>query len=160
ENKPYCIEPNIGDTRNATAPACSNGPLGRLQVTPDGNFLAFVATSRLTSYNNEGFGEMYRFDMQTHTLICVSCRPDGERPTDSVLASLGGRFISDDGRVFFTTPDPLVATDTNTGVREFKLLTTVLIQRAGYDVYEYADGRPQLITPGTGSESGSFGLAS
>jgi hypothetical protein len=90
----------------------------------------------------------------------VSCRPDGEPPTDTVLGSLGGRFISNDGRVFFTTPDPLVPTDTNTGVREFKILTNTLIQRAGYDVYEYVDGRPQLITPGTSAESGNFGFAS
>jgi hypothetical protein len=62
--------------------------------------------------------------------------------------------------VFFTTADPLVPTDTNTGVREFKLLNNTIVARAGYDVYEYAEGRPQLITSGTGSESGSFGFAS
>ncbi len=43
--------------------------------------------------------------------------------------------MSNDGRTFFTTTDALVAKDTNDVT----------------DVYEYVDGRPQLITAGTGS---------
>ena len=42
--------------------------------------------------------------------------------------------MTNDGRVFFTTEDALVHGDTNEAL----------------DVYEYVDGRPQLITPGTG----------
>ena len=45
-----------------------------------------------------------------------------------------GRFMSDDGRVAFTTSDALVPGDTN----------NIL------DVYEFVDGRPHLITSGTG----------
>ncbi len=44
--------------------------------------------------------------------------------------------MADDGRTFFYTQDALVPQDTN-GL---------------HDVYEYVDGRPQLITSGTGSE--------
>ena len=55
--------------------------------------------------------------------------------TDDIQASQNGRFLTNDGRVFFSTSDPLVPRDTNAGV----------------DVYEYVDGRPQRgITPGTG----------
>ena len=42
--------------------------------------------------------------------------------------------MTNDGRAFFTTDDALVHGDTN----------------EAQDVYEYVDGRPQLITPGTG----------
>src|SRR5262249_53883114 len=133
ENKPYCLEPHLGEFRNATAPACSNGALGRLQVTPNGRFLAFATTSRLTSYDNEGFGEVYRFDMNTRRLICASCRTDGGPPLETALASLGGRFITNDGRVFFTTADPLTPTDTNTGLKELKILSYVAFIRAGWD---------------------------
>jgi hypothetical protein len=55
-------------------------------------------------------------------------------PEAHVLASQSGRFMSDDGRVAFTTSDALVSQDTN-GI---------------LDVYEFVDGRPQLITSGTG----------
>jgi hypothetical protein len=51
-----------------------------------------------------------------------------------VGASQNGLFMTNDGRAFFTTDDALVHTDTNEAV----------------DVYEYVDGHPQLITPGTG----------
>ena len=42
--------------------------------------------------------------------------------------------MTNDGRTFFSTEEALVHGDTN----------------HGEDVYEYVDGRPQLITPGTG----------
>jgi hypothetical protein len=45
--------------------------------------------------------------------------------------------MANDGRTFFYTPEALVPQDTD----ELS------------DVYEYVDGRPQLITTGTGSEA-------
>lgn len=44
--------------------------------------------------------------------------------------------MTNDGRTFFSTADPLVAQDTD-GIR---------------DVYEYVEGRPQLISSGTGAK--------
>ena len=79
----------------------------------------------------------------TDELTCVSCLPSGEPPSTNVTASHNGRFMTDDGRTFFETDDALVPQDTN---------------EAG-DVYEYVDGRPQLITSGTASATNSFGLA-
>lgn len=130
--------------------ACSNGALGRLQVTPDGRFAAFVTTSRLTAYDNHGFAEMYRYDAEAETLQCVSCRLDGSAPESDVRGSQGGRFISDDGRVFYSTAEPLEPRDTNAGISAGG-------KRLGIDVYEFVDGRPQLITSGTGTgaEEGS-----
>ena len=134
-------------------------PISRIQVSPDGRFAAFLTRSRLTSYDNTasngicsvdtlgtGVGntgpqcaEMYRYDADTGELSCVSCMPNGESPTGDAAGSLNGTFMSDDGRVFFSTPDPLVAHDTNGLI----------------DVYEYTEGRPRLITTGIGTDDES-----
>ena len=135
--------------------------MGRLQVTPDGRFAAFVTTSRITAYDNRGFAEMYRYDAETEKVQCVSCRPDGSAPHDDVLGSEGGRFLADDGRVFFDTTEPLEPRDTNAGING------VSGKPVGSDVYEFVDGRPQLISSGTrtdevggaGSSPGLYGVS-
>ncbi len=120
---------------------CAEGPIVRFEVTPSDSHAAFLTTTQLTSYDNAGHIEMYSFAPSSGEIICDSCRPDGEAPTDDVVASQDGRFITNDGRVFFSTGDPLVAQDTNEAI----------------DVYEYVDGRPQLITPGTGTATAGSG---
>jgi hypothetical protein len=116
------------------------GPITRVQVSPDGEHAAFVTSTKLTSYDNNGFEEMYSFEPDTGHILCSSCKPNGEKPQANVTASKAGLFMSDDGRTFFETTDPLVSQDTN---RE-------------QDVYEFVDGRPQLITSGTGTHSESI----
>ncbi len=116
-------------------PGGEKGPITRIQVSPDDSHMAFVTASQLTAYNNGGLKEMYAYDPATRKLVCVSCRPDGQPPAHDVEASKMGIFMSDDGRTFFATKDPLVATDTNEQL----------------DVYEFTEGRPQLITTGTGT---------
>jgi hypothetical protein len=88
----------------------------------------------VTQYNNAGHTEMYTYEPATRRLVCASCIPSGSPPTSDVYASQDGLFMTNDGRAFFTTEDALVHTDTN----------------KTQDVYSYVDGRPQLITPGTG----------
>jgi hypothetical protein len=129
--------------------------LNRIQISPDGKHAAFLTAARLTSYDNHGWREMYTFDRETGVVRCVSCDPTGDPPvvrsplaegifafssperyrfpSGDVLASESGRFMSNDGRVAFTTSQPLVEADTN-GIM---------------DVYEYVNGRPQLISSGT-----------
>ncbi len=109
--------------------------VNRMQISPDGANAGFLTASRLTGYDNKGFKEMYSYSADTGTIRCASCRPDGLPPTDSVETSQGGPFMTDDGRVFFTTKDSLVPQDTNGNV---------------IDVYEFVGGRPQLISSGTG----------
>ncbi len=113
--------------------ACTEGPIVRIEVSPDDSHMAFLTRSRLTSYDNAGYLEMYSYTPSTETLICDSCNPDGNPATGNAEASQDGLFLTDDGRTFFSTEESLVPTDTN----------------EGEDVYEYVDGRPQLITPGT-----------
>jgi hypothetical protein len=114
---------------------CAEGPIGRFQVTPNGAYAAFSASTQLTGYDNQGFEQIYRFQPDNGSLVCVSCVPTGEPPTSPVDASQNGRFITDDGRTFFSTTDSLQANDTN----------------EAQDVYEFVGGKPQLITAGTGS---------
>ena len=107
----------------------------RIQISPDGLHAAFVTAARLTGYDNHGFKEMYTYNAATEAIRCASCNPSGAAPTVNVQASQGGPFMSDDGRAFFATREALVPQDTD-GI---------------IDVYEFVDGRPQLITTGTGT---------
>ena len=144
-----------------TATFCRNAPITRFQVSPDDSHAAFVTAGQITSYdtkdpngscsfggngNNGGEGlnpleepldercqEMYSYDPTTGKIVCVSCNPSGAAPTHDVSASTQGLFMSNDGRTFFSTEESLVQTDTN----------------EVDDVYEYTEGRPQLITTGT-----------
>jgi hypothetical protein len=128
--------------------------INRLQISPDGSHSALLTDSRLTGYDNTapdgvcstdaegGFltgpdcREIYTFDGNTGNLQCVSCNPTGAPPSNDVVASASGRFMSDDGRTFFSTRDALAPRDTD-GIQ---------------DVYEFVDGRPQLISSGTGKQ--------
>jgi hypothetical protein len=130
--------------------------IDRIQISPDGGHVAFLTAARLTSYDNEGWREMYTFNPDTGVIRCASCIPTGEPPTilrpaeeqgaaqfpvnpertvasKDVLATQSGRFMADDGRTVFATSDALVEADTNGLV----------------DVYEFVGGRPQLISSGT-----------
>jgi len=152
-------EKNLYVARNGTvkyvATLDPGTTVNRMQISPDGRWASFLTAARLTSYDNEGWRQMYRFNADSGELICVSCNPTGtppfvrapltpnpfgsspeayEKPSANVIASQSGRFMSDDGRVAFTTSDALVESDTN----------------AITDVYEFVDGRPQLISSGTG----------
>ena len=115
---------------------CSDGPIVRMQVTPDGAHMAFLTASRVTAYNNAEHLEMYRYDAATERLTCLSCLPSGAPPTSDTEASSDGSFLTNDGRVFFSTGDPLVARDSD-DLR---------------DVYEYVEGHAQLISSGISSK--------
>lgn len=122
---------------------CSAGPIIRIQVSPDGEHMAFLTASRVTAYDNAHHTEMYTYSPNTEEVLCVSCRPNGAPPTSDVWASSNGRFMTNDGRTFFSTGDSLVPRDTD-GLR---------------DVYEYVEGRPQLISSGTSSKDSEKVLA-
>ena len=121
-------------------------PLSRIQVSPDNSHAAFITPSRLTAYDNDRRVMMYVYEPATGAIRCASCLPDGGKPEFDVAASQNGLFMTDDGRAFFSTSDPVVPKDTN-DLR---------------DVYEFVEGRAQLITTGTASKdrglSGAAGV--
>jgi hypothetical protein len=113
----------------------ASASIDRIQVSSDGSHLALLTREKLTTYNNAGFTEMYTYDVDAGgPFKCVSCIPDGGPPTSHVGASENGIFLTDDGRAFFTTGDPLVPEDINAKFR---------------DVYEFVQNRAQLITSGS-----------
>jgi hypothetical protein len=96
--------------------------------TPGGEVLVFQSHARLTAYENDGHGEIYRYDPAApvgEQLICVSCNssdaPPG--PIDAMLVDTRGPAIdmmsvianvTDDGtRVFFQSRDQLLPGDAN-----------------------------------------------
>ena len=106
----------------------------RMQVTPDGRYMALITASNLTAYDSGGHGEMYLYDPVGGRVTCASCRPDGLQPVSDALGSQNGLFLTNDGRAFFSTKDALQPRDTN----------------QTDDVYEFTEGKPQLITTGIG----------
>jgi hypothetical protein len=104
-----------------------------MDVSPDGRHMAFITASKVTAYENGGFSAMYSYDSATEQVTCNSCAATGQPASADVFGSQNGLFMTDDGRTFFSTEEAIVAQDTN----------------ASEDVYEFGDGRPQLITSGT-----------
>jgi len=41
---------------------CSHGAVVRMEVTPNGDHMAFITPSQVTAYENHGFLEMYSYD--------------------------------------------------------------------------------------------------
>ncbi len=109
----------------------------RMQISPDGSHAAIRTSSRLTSYDTKGFQEIYTYNADTGLIRCASCNPTGAPPTADVEASQNGRFMADDGRTFFASKDALDPRDKDGSIT---------------DVYEYIDGRPQLITTGQANQ--------
>jgi DNA-binding beta-propeller fold protein YncE len=124
-------------TNNVTLAAGS--PVFRgSRVSADGVHLAFMSAGSPTGYDNtdaksgEADTEVYLYDAESDQLICVSCNPSGARPAGELdkyarrKQWVGGkiptwsnilfapRVLSEGGqRLFFESPDALVARDTN-----------------------------------------------
>jgi hypothetical protein len=118
------ISHNSGDIGRAKSPTRS---------TPDGGVLVFQSHGQLTEYDNEGHGEIYRYDpaaVEGERLTCPSCDPSGASPSaDAMLeiANIHTRIdaitaianVTDDGEeVFFQSSDRLLPEDANEGVQD------------------------------------------
>jgi hypothetical protein len=125
------------------------------RTTEDGSALLFVSRADLTGFEAHGFAEVYRFDLKTNVLLCVSCSPIEQAPTsDTTLLAYRGinsdalsenddpsgvnkyvempNLSSDGRRAFFETSERLVNRDNDN-------LT---------DVYEWeADGKGSCTKP-------------
>jgi hypothetical protein len=122
-----------------------------MRGSDDGRYFVFTTGSRLTSFDNTGHLEAYRYDSLTSELTCVSCRGDAgpamggvqlgvSAVNDAAFAGYKSRAVLNNGTVFFDTLDPLVGADIN-GTR---------------DVYEYRDGRASLISRGKLATTSQF----
>jgi hypothetical protein len=92
------------------------------RTTADGSLLVFESRAQLTTYDNDGHTEIYRYDDGDKSLVCVSCNSLAEPATadarlqELVLANpptVIHNVTDDGGRVFFETKEALVAADTD-----------------------------------------------
>lgn len=131
------------------------------EATPDGRYLVFQSVLSLTGYENEGYKEVYVYDVEGGQIFCASCNPSGEPPlgaaADSGYLPASGtatylpRWMSDDGsRVFFESLDPLVTDDTN-GVGD-----AYEWERDGAGSCDRSDGCIYLLSGGTSTENSYF----
>jgi hypothetical protein len=115
------------------------------QVTPNGNDAAFASKLELTEFDSNGHSEVFRYDSPSNELECVSCSITGATATgDASLAT--GLNLTNDGRVFFTSSEPLVLRDSN----------------GKKDVYEWEEvgGEPKQQLVSTGTSDFDSGLLS
>jgi hypothetical protein len=130
------------------------GFVGPGRMVAGGSVLVFQASAPIAGFNNAGTEQIYRYELETDELGCVSCPPVGVSPSgDAYLSAIDQyqspfdssltpfvvndvRGVSSNGeRIFFDSPDPLVHKDTN-GV---------------LDAYEWENGTIFLISSGKSS---------
>jgi hypothetical protein len=114
------------------------------QTTPSGQHAVFVTTRSLTGYENRGFTEVFRTDLDAPgAVVCVSCTPSNVPGIgDSTLAS-NGLSITDDGRVFFNSTNAFVLRDANE-------------QQDAYEWTPADGGRVELISSGDSPKGSSL----
>jgi DNA-binding beta-propeller fold protein YncE len=115
------------------------------QATPSGDHAVFPSTLPLTGFDSEGQYNVFRYDALDDEVDCISCNTTLAAPSQDASLASNGLSISDDGRVFFNTGEPLVLRDSN----------------AKQDVYEWSDqvgtdGGVELISAGLGQFGSSL----
>jgi hypothetical protein len=162
---------------NAVAGDWKASPSDRLaQVTPDGRYLAFMSTARLTGYDNDekngssrcgqsfttGCFEVFEYSWEAGTLVCASCnaanvQPVGESrlslidPISSISPFPQPRNLTAGGRLFFESFDALTSGDRAPGVKN-----VYEYERYGEGSCGAADGCVDLISSGRGTADSSF----
>jgi hypothetical protein len=123
------------------------GGIKPARVSPSGRYTTFRSAGRLTAFDNEGQEEIYLFDSATSEMRCVSCTTDafpaqgyiGYDATAAYATVIPSnhqlRNLADSGRVVFETKRGLLPGDSNGKI----------------DVYEYQNGRLNLLSSGTGA---------
>jgi hypothetical protein len=125
------LEPDSRAVRDAVWSTAAR-TFGDIQVTPSGAFAAFSSDRSLTGFPTFGHAAIYRYSMSSDSLACVSCPFTGAGLSTDTRLSPYGLNLTDDGRVFFTTDEPLVLRDTG----------------GSMDAYEWNNGRVGLISTG------------
>lgn len=113
------------------------------RTSRSGRFALLKSTGGIAGADPAGHVALYRYDDESQEIVCVSCRSDGTPSEgdatieDSQLGGFGSapsvpRSLSDSGRVFFASSDQLTAGDVT----------------KAWDVYEYSEGAPHLLSSG------------
>jgi hypothetical protein len=112
------------------------------QVTPDGEHAIFTSKLTLTEVPADGRTQVYHY--VDGELSCTSCMPTGAPAKGDTLLAENGTNLSDDGRVFFTSPEQLTLRDTNRKL----------------DAYEWDEGSVNLISTGKANFDSAFASVS
>ncbi len=114
------------------------------QVAQNGDFAVLASTLPLTGFDTFNRSQVFRYDTDGGTLVCASCASTGAAPTGEARLS-SGLNLTNDGRVFFTSVEPLVLRDTNNRL----------------DVYEWKEGEiQQLVSTGISNfDAGLLGVS-
>ncbi len=121
------ITATIGRWTTAINPSTNLGlAVSPARSTPSGEAFFFQSHAQLAAYDNEGEGEIYRYDPAAEPgerLSCVSCDPSGAPASgDAMLAvvsegvqrtTMTGNVTDDGNEIFFESPDPLIPEDAN-----------------------------------------------
>jgi hypothetical protein len=151
--------------------------------TPDGEYLLFIDSAKLTSYENEGHREAYVYNHKDNQVICISCQPSGRSPevpspddetnlidlfyaTNDDDASfypqappfITGEGVEEGSRAVFETTASLVPEDTNgiEDVYEWVLLGHHGCTEASATYGADIDGCVYLLSSGLGTGSVTF----
>ena len=113
------------------------------QVAQNGDFAVLASTLELTGFDTFNHSQVYLYDTDGGTMVCASCASTGAAPTGEARLS-SGLNLTNNGRVFFTTVEPLVLRDTNNRL----------------DVYEWKEGELQLVSTGISNfDAGLLGVS-
>jgi hypothetical protein len=174
----------------------SGTPPSAVRVAPNGSYLAFLSQRPLTGYDTRSaatgqpVSEAYLYHApenlgtEAGTLSCASCDPTGARPIGPASvpawpafnnithpdAFYQPRYLSDEGRLFFNSPDALVEKDVSkqSEVFEYEPAGVPAGEHAcsassssGSEVFKPANGAEgagcvALISTGTAAEGSQF----
>jgi hypothetical protein len=130
----------------------AGGFVGPGRSVADGSVIVFQAQGPLPGVDKSADEQIYRYDVNSSELNCVSCPPGGTAQSGNTYLSAIDNYmttqsvndvrgVSSDGkRIFFGSPNPLVSRDTN----------------GDFDTYEWEDGTVYLISSGIGSDYSPF----
>ena len=141
------------------------------RVSASGDYLLLATRDRIGPYDNaqqetgDQEWEQYEYSLASGTLSCASCNPTGEQPVadeNATFSPLGpfnqvqngivARNLTDDGRVFFDSLQPLV---TSVGGTSF------VAPNHSLNVYEWTPAGLEGCQPPAGGETGGcLGLLS
>jgi hypothetical protein len=132
------------------------------RTTRDGSVYVFESRAQLTSSDNNGHVEIYRFEEDASpSLICVSCSPTapstaGARLQELMLTGLPTVIhnVTEDGsRVFFETKEALVPRDEDGGVNDIYEWTEQEGGGGTIDLISSGQSREYPLPPGGVSPS-------
>jgi hypothetical protein len=123
------------------------------RVTPDGSRLLFSSAASVAGNATSGFQELYLYDLNNGSIVCVSCGPSDTAPSGAATLGVfakGGVHaplsnLSDSGEtVFFNSPESLAGVDTHgiENVYEWHNDTVGLISPPGQYPATFADASP------------------